>query len=271
MKQILKIESRENSRIKNAIKTKQGKLIGSVFIEGFRLAEETMRSEAKITICFLLSGISKSQKILDLIEKLIKRDVEVFEVSEKIFSGLADTKNSQGLILIAVTPSNGQEIIENSLQSAERKLLIYLNEINNPANLGAILRTAEAAGVSGIITSKNSTYIFSPKTMRSAMGANLRLPVWIDAGFDEVLDLAKKYDLRTTVADINSDESYTNINWKIPRLLIFGSEAHGLSAEKIKSSAEKIYIPMSNNVESLNLAVSCGIILFEWKNNQLNK
>ncbi len=266
MNPIQLIESRENPKIKNALRIKAGKNEGFVFIEGWRLAEEAVRSETKITACFILKTLGINPKFTHLLDLFAQKKIEIFEVEEKVFSMLADTKNSQGLILIAETPAHGRELVEKSFELAKHKLLVYLSEINNPANLGAILRTAEAAGVAGIITSKNSTYIFSPKTMRSAMGANLRLPVWIGAEFDEVLDLAEKLHLRTTAADVKSAESYINIDWKLPRLLIFGSEAHGLPDDKINLSSEKIYIPMSNGVESLNLAVSCGIILFEWKN-----
>jgi len=143
--------------------------------------------------------------------------------------------------------------------------VLFLSEINNPSNLGAILRTAEAVGVNGVIISENSADAFSAKSARSAMGANFRLTVRENANLKDVLLWAKKKNLVTTAADINTKNAYTQIDWKIPRLLIFGSEAHGLSVEDLKMIEEAIYVPMENGVESLNLAVSCGIILFEAK------
>src|SRR5258708_36336930 len=97
------------------------------------------------------------------------------------------------------------------------------------------------------------------------MGASFRLRVWENADFNEVLAWVKEGNLTTTAADIAAKNSYSEIDWKKPRLLIFGSEARGLGDEKLKGIAEKIYIPMENSVESLNLAVSAGIILFEAK------
>jgi TrmH family RNA methyltransferase len=141
--------------------------------------------------------------------------------------------------------------------------VIFLFEINNPSNLGAIFRTAEAAGAAGVIISAKSAAAFSPKAMRAALGANLRLPIWENARFEQVLIWASETKAITTAADINAVKKYTEIDWNQPRLLIFGSEAHGLSENARTSIEELIYIPMQNDVESLNLAVSCGIILFE--------
>jgi TrmH family RNA methyltransferase len=129
--------------------------------------------------------------------------------------------------------------------------------------LGAILRTCEAVDVSGVILSKNSADAFSPKALRGAMGANLRLPLWTNADFFEVLDWAKTEGFGSICADVNAEKSYLEIDWKKPRLLIFGSEAHGLNADEREKTDESLLIPMANNVESLNLAVACGVILFE--------
>ena len=142
-------------------------------------------------------------------------------------------------------------------------MFLFLKEINNPSNLGAIVRTAEAAGAIGVIVSKGSADVFSPKALRSAMGSSFRLPVWENAEFSEVLGWAKVHDLVTVAADILGTSSYTDIDWRIPSLLIFGSEAHGLGELELAAIDKTVLIPMENGVESLNLAVSAGIILFE--------
>jgi len=103
------------------------------------------------------------------------------------------------------------------------------------------------------------------------MGAGLRLNVWSNADFDEILVWAREKNLVSTAADINAEKSYTEIDWQKPRLLVFGSEANGLSAEDFQKIEESLIIPMENGVESLNLAVSCGIILFEAKRQAKNK
>ncbi len=97
------------------------------------------------------------------------------------------------------------------------------------------------------------------------MGASLRLPIWNNVDYFEALDWAKEKNLISICADINAEKSYAEIDWRKPRLLIFGSEAHGLSEQERAKVDQSLIIPMENEVESLNLAVACGVILFEAK------
>ena len=146
-----------------------------------------------------------------------------------------------------------------------------LHQINNPSNLGATLRTAEAVAAAGIVTTKYSTDVFSPKSLRGAMGAAFRLPLWTDADFFEVLNWSRQMNLISIAADVRAKKSYLEIDWSVPHLLIFGSEAHGLSESELTETEENLKIPMENRVESLNLAVSCGVILFEAKRQMNSK
>lgn len=257
-----KISSRDNPKIKFARLVRDGKERDFVFAEGLRLAEEVIRAGLKIKeILFTdsFADIERGQNVLD------KARTISTEVSDKIFDTIADTKNSQGILVIAEKPARGRQTIEEILSESNSPLVLLLHQINNPSNLGAILRTAEAAGVQGIITTKNSADVFSPKALRGAMGASLRLPVWTNAEFFEALDWARGKNLKSICADIRSQKSYADIDWKIGRLLVFGSEAHGLTEEERARADETLFIPMENRVESLNLAVACGVILFEAK------
>lgn len=262
---MLKITSRDNQRLKHARKVFDGKVKEAIFVEGARLAEEVLRSDLRIFDVFNTESFRQTERGKSFLEKIQSKNINCAEVSEKIFNSLSDTKNSQGVIVIAGKPETGKKILETKLEKEKKQfpILVLLHEINNPANLGAILRTAEAADVSCVITTKTSANVFSPKTLRGAMGAVFRLPIWTDAEFFEVIEWAKEKNFTTVCADVNAEKSYLEINWKKPRLLIFGSEAHGLSDEERAVIDESLVIPMENSVESLNLAVSCGIILFE--------
>ncbi|MGI9035862.1 MAG: TrmH family RNA methyltransferase [Pyrinomonadaceae bacterium] len=257
---MLKISSRDNPKIKFARQVRDGKETGFIFLEGLRLAEEVLRARLKIREIFHTQNFAESERGQKFLE--INQTIST-EVSEKIFASIADTKNSQGIIIIAEKPSSGKKQIETNLQKTEFPLALLLHEINNPANLGAILRTAEAVSIAGIITTKNSADAFSPKALRAAMGASLRLCIWTNADFFEVLDWARAKNLKSICADVRSAKSYAEIDWRVGRLLIFGSEARGLSATERAATDESLIIPMENGVESLNLAVACGVILFE--------
>lgn len=238
-----------------------------IFVEGARLAEEILHSELKIFDILLTESFRQTERGQKFLQIIKNKTDNLAEVPEKIFNSISDTKNSQGIIVIAAKPATGKIIIEANLPTNERRLplFILLHQINNPSNLGAILRSAEAADISGVISTENSADVFSPKALRGAMGATFRLPIWTNADFSEVLNWSKKKNLISVCADINAKKSYLNVDWKKPRLLIFGSEARGLNAEEHEKIDESLIIPMENNVESLNLAVSCGVILFEAK------
>lgn len=262
-----KITSRENQKLKFARKVRDGKEKDAIFVEGVRLAKELLRSDLEIFECFISESFNKNNQIL--LEETSKLFNKISEIPDQIFNSLSDTTNSQGIILIAEKPKTGEDQI-NKLFTPDFTnfpFLLMLHQLNNPLNLGAILRTCEAVGISGVILSENSADVFSPKSLRSAMGAAFRLKFWTNANFDRVLEWAEEKQLRTVCADVNSKNSFWNFNWLKPTLLIFGSEAHGLSEKEREKVDEGVYIPMENDVESLNLAVSAGIILFEAKRN----
>ena len=264
---MFKITNRDNQKLKKARKVRNGHVSDLMFVEGVRLTEEAISSPLQIEEIFVSESFAKNTRAQKILNELSTKHIFINEVSDKIFQSLSDTKTSQGVILIAKKPETGKGIVENSLLGKKSKspLLILLHQINNPSNLGAILRTAEAANVSGVIFTKNSADAFSPKALRAAMGASFRLPIWTNTNFFDVLDWSKRKNFVSVAADVNSEKSYLEIDWQKPRLLIFGSEAHGLSAEERNKIDESLVIPMENGVESLNLAVSCGIVLFEAK------
>ncbi len=262
---MLKISSRDNQRVKQARKVRDSLIEYKIFVEGLRLAEEVLRSYLKISDVFFTKNFSQSARGQEFLQKV--ENFNPAEVSEKIFNTLSDTKNSQGIVLICEKPETTKEIIEAALRTDSQKfpLVVMLHQISNPTNQGAILRTCEAVGISGVILTKNSADIFSPKALRGSMGAALRISIWSNADFFEVISWAKEKNLTSVCADINAKKSYLEIDWKKPRLLIFGSEAHGLSVEERNAVDESLIIPMENQVESLNLAVSSGVILYEAK------
>jgi len=261
---MLKITSRENQKIIRARKVREGFVKNAIFVEGVRLAEEVLHSSLKISDVFFTEDFANSgrgQTFLQLLEFSNRA-----QISDKIFDSLSDTKNSQGVILICEKPATDKSLIEAKLSENKRfQLVVLLHKTNNPTNLGAILRTCEAANVAGVIITKNSADAFSPKALRGAMGASFRLPIWMDADFFEVLDWAEEKNLVSICADVNAEKSYLDIDWRKAHLLIFGSEAHGLSRKERERVAENLIIPMENGVESMNLAVSAGVILFEAK------
>ena len=261
-----KITSRDNPRLKMVRKVRDGKQDDRLFVEGLRLCEETLRSPLKIIECYFRGDFVSTERGATLVNQVATRGAEIFEIGNNGFDSIAETPSPQGIILICERPAASPNRIDESLGTTESiPVVLFLHEISNPSNLGAIVRTCEAAGASGLIISRSSADVFSPKALRASMGSAFRLPVWADVSLPEALDWAKLNEMVISAADLRAEHSYTSIDWTRPRLLVFGSEAHGLGQAHLSCIEESIQIPMRNNVESLNIAVSCGILLFEAK------
>jgi RNA methyltransferase, TrmH family len=264
MPETIKITSRNNERLIHVRKVRDGKVPDQIFIEGARLAEEALRSNVELVEGVFTPIFLNADRGMQFLDELNARYVRTAEISDRLFKSVADTTHSQGIALIARKPECGPErIIIKGTYPREPHLVVYLHEVNDPSNLGAVFRTAEAVGVSGIILSKGTADAFSPKSLRAGMGANLRVPIWDNAETADCIEWARRQGIRVVAADIKGKVSYANIDWRVPSLLMFGSEAHGLDDSVIQLADEIVNIPMMNDVESLNLAVSAGIILFE--------
>jgi TrmH family RNA methyltransferase len=258
--ELQRITSRENRRLIHARKVRDGKERGQIFIEGRRLAAEALRSDIRINDCFVAESFEDGE----LVDQITEKGIEIWELSASLFRSIAATEQPQGIVLLADRPIN--PIKDFNLPQVTLPVFLFLHEINNPSNLGAILRSGEAAGAGGVFISKNSADLFSPKALRASMGAAFRIRATENVDLEEVLGRARAGGLTCLAVDRLAGTSYLQIDWKKgPHLLVFGSEAHGLSSRELDLIGDGISIPMDNSVESLNLAVAAGIILFEAK------
>jgi TrmH family RNA methyltransferase len=138
-----------------------------------------------------------------------------------------------------------------------------MHRINNPVNVGAILRTAEAAGASGTIATQHTSDPFSPKSLRGAMGSAFRLPVWFGPSYEEVIDWCRDRNLQTICATLNATRNHDEADWVKPSTIIMGPESEGLSEAEISLAGDSVRIPMQGLAESLNVAVAAGVLLYE--------
>ncbi len=260
MKPIRKIISRDNDQLKLARRVRDGKDDTKIFLEGVRLISEAARARITTEKVFVSSSFLEEMSEPDISAWLRPR--HILEVSDSTLQSMADTSSPQGIIAIADRPLTGPDTIR-IVATSTTPAVVFLNKINNPSNLGAVIRAAEAAGVAGVLTSEGSADAMSPKALRAAMGSSLRLPLWTDVPLDDALSWARSKKLRTVAADVGGTKSYTEVDWQIPRMIVFGSEAHGLDEDELTRLNERIVIPMEKDVESLNLAVAAGVVLFE--------
>jgi TrmH family RNA methyltransferase len=255
------ITSRDNSLLRQARAVRDGKAPESIFVEGLRLCEEALSSGLTIEAVIFSEEIAPKKRAADLIKRLGKTSDKIASVSEDLLKSISYTKTPQGIVLLAARPA-GDEVSFNMKQPAT-PFLVVLHGINNPVNVGAIIRTAEAAGVTGIVSTTGTSDPFSPKALRGAMGSAFRLPVWSGSNYEQALAWCRERKLRTVCADVHSSKDYRELDWRGPRALIVGPESNGLSPAEIAAADEAVRIPMQGSVESLNVAMAAGIILYE--------
>ncbi len=223
---------------------------GCFIIEGVRLLEEAHQIPLH-TLIVCPRRIENTPRARTLAEQLSQQTQTVLQVSEAVLDSLSDTRQSQGLLAV---------VMLSSLKVANRAdgLLLALDGVADPGNMGTILRTARSMAVSRIFVLNNCVDIYNPKVVRSGMGAHFHLNVCDFPGWDHV-DSA----VQIVAADARATADYRAVDWQKPTLLLIGGEAHGLQARPENRPVLRVKISMAAGVESLNVAVATGILLAE--------
>ena len=255
------ITSRDNTLLRLARAVRDGKNTDYIFVEGLRLCEEAVRSALQIEAVIVSEELLRKERVGDAIADLERASRRSASISEKLLESISYTKTPQGIVVLAGRPESSEQRLSQSVDQAP--LLVVMHQINNPVNVGAILRTAEAAAASGVIATRNTSDPFSPKSLRGAMGSAFRLPIWTGPEYAEVIDWCRKRGIETICADADATLAYTDLDWTRASALIMGPESTGLTDAETKSASQIVSIPMEGAVESLNVSVAAGILLFE--------
>ena len=256
------ITSRANALIRQARAVRAGKARELIFIEGVRLCEEAAGAALSFEDVLYTEKLARDERGARLLKTFGPHAKRMTTVAEDVLASVSDTKTPQGIIALAGRPRTDRATLERRV--ADRSpLLVIMHRVNNPANAGAMLRVAEAAGASGAIATRGTTDLFSPKALRGAMGSSFRLPLWTEASFVEVVDWCAARGIRTVGTDARAERAPTEVDWRAPHAVICGAEAGGLLAAEADLADFKIRIPMRAPVESLNVAVALAVVLYE--------
>jgi TrmH family RNA methyltransferase len=256
------ITSRHNPLAQRARSVRDGRDVSGIFVEGLRLCEEAARSGLAIEDVLFTERFASAERGARLLADLRAGGrVNVVEVSEGVLASVSDTKTPQGVALVARRPAADRETFERALPA--EPLLVVLHGVGNPANAGAALRVAEAAGAAGVVSTAGSTDLLSPKSLRGSMGSAFRLPLWTGADFGEVLAWCKGRGVLTVGTDLSAERAHTGIDWTGARAVVCGAEAAGLADEEAAATDLRARIPMRPPVESLNVAVALAVVLYE--------
>lgn len=199
----------------------------------------------------------------------IKVKVPYETVSDNVFAQMSDTKTPQGIMaIVSMETHTVEDLIAGRTGKEEpgKEAFIIVGEnIQDPGNLGTIIRTAEGAGVTGVLLSQNCVDLYNPKTIRSTMGSVFRMPVVCETEFLEALDYFKSQNIRLYAACLAGTKDYAHCDYSGSCALLVGNESNGLTEEAINRCDTLVKIPMSGQVESLNAAIAAAVLMYEMR------
>lgn len=252
------INSKDNPHIKEIIsimKNRKNRYKNGLFVaEGLRFCREAVLSNVKIKEAFLSEEFIKKHP--DDTAFFKENCSSIFGISENVCKKIGTTVNSQGIFCLCEMPQNNMDLKGDKY--------IVLENLNDPGNIGTVIRTAEAFGISGVILAGNCADIYSPKVLRSTMGTIFRMPIY---KFENILELKKQLEcnniaLYGAVLDKQSKKLSETL-FKDKVAIAIGNEANGLSDEAKALCDQFVFIEMNGNAESLNAAVAASIIMWE--------
>lgn len=260
-----KITSKDNSLIKHIKKLKEKKYrneYNEYIVEGAKIISEAIKEKAKIKQIILCDGCEKDE----LIERHLKYELAKYEciyVPQNIFKMLTDVENPQG-VLAVVEKSNNQNNV-----NCDEDIIVVLDDVQDPGNVGTILRTIDSVGVKQVLVSKGTADIYNSKVIRSTMGAIFRVNVIECEDLRQTLKDLKEKDYKITVTALDAKKTIYDIDYK-KRIIVVGNEANGVSKDIQKLANDKIIIPMLGNTESLNVSIATGVVLYEYVRQKIN-
>lgn len=263
------ISSTSNSKVKQVVawqtKAKERKKDGVFIVEGLRMFEEA--PSAWISLVYVsskcLAGLQNADgtdhRAKTVFEKL--RETSYEEVADDVFAKMSDTQTPQGILCVLKRPAY---VLRDVLGHKDKApLVMILEDLQDPGNLGTIIRTGEGAGVSGVILSKDTVDIFNPKVIRATMGSIYRMPVLYAEDLLSVIDTLHAEGIRTYAAHLQGENYYDTFDFTAGSAFLIGNEGNGLKKETADRADSYLKIPMEGKVESLNAAIAAALLMYE--------
>jgi RNA methyltransferase, TrmH family len=250
------IQSKENAFIKQVRKLKEKRyrtLKDQFLVEGFRFTEEALISQYEVPYLFIDEKHINKWEDSKLKSKLNK-NTKVYLLKEQVFKFISSTDTPQGVI--AVVNNKKDELINGD------GFYVLVDRLQDPGNMGTIIRTAHAAGALGLLYTKGTVDVFNEKTLRSSMGSIFHIPVIEDEDLSQIGKL-KERGFTVVVSSLDTDNNFYDVDLKKNVIICIGNEGNGISEEVFALADTKIKIPMPGGAESLNAAAAASIMIFE--------
>jgi len=251
---VIAIESKSNPRIRELRKLmdrKERRLKGLFLVEGFRMVQEAFR--AGMDVMTVVYDKEEEDQLNRYLGSYIPSEgIELIVTNPDVIRSLSSTGTPQGVVAV----------VADSRKVPESKgLMVYLDRLQDPGNVGTIIRSAHAGGASRVILGKGTADPYSEKAMRSSMGSIFHLPVTLDG--DEELEKLASEGIPLAVTSLEADRSIYSVDLTGDMILVIGNEGNGVSPELMDRATILLRIPMPGNAESLNASVAASVIIFE--------
>lgn len=254
-----KITSLQNPRIKNVVKltkAKERKLQNLFLIEGARELSLALMADYEIDMVFICPELFEKTECPHVLESI--PDNKLYEVSINVFEKIAYREGSDGLLTIA----KPQLHTLANLKLGDNPFIIILEAVEKPGNLGAILRTADAAQADAVIVCDPATDLYNPNAIRSSVGCLFTVQTAVCTSQD-ALDYLRRMKIKTFAAELRASQWYQDSDFSAPSAIVMGTEADGLTDFWLDNADARIKIPMRGKIDSLNVSVSTAVLTFE--------
>lgn len=257
----MRITSTQNHRIKNTVKLHQRKYRNRqerMIIEGYRSILRAVDNGYPLQELFLCPPLFFGKNEWALVQRVEDTGAQRFEVTEEIFRKIALRQRSEGLLTIA--QQIHRPLRDHQPQNSD--FYIIAESIEKPGNLGTVLRSADCAGISGVIVCDPCTDVYHPDVIRASVGAFFSVPVY-ESSTDEALAWCRRYGIRTLAATPHTDRLYTGADMRSAAAVVVGTEQYGLSQRWLEEADQQIKLPMFGQADSLNVAMSATLLVYE--------
>ena len=260
------ITSKDNELIKEIKKLKEKKyrdMYNKYIVEGIKLVGEAIQEKAEIEHVVICEECVKN----DMLDKKLMYEIAKLNciyVTSKVFSTITDVSNPQGILAVIKRDDKSAKL------RFDEDIIVVLDGIQDPGNLGTILRTVDSANLKQIVVSNDTTDAFNSKVVRSTMGAIFRINVVKSDDLIKDLKAMKKHGFDVVVTSLDTEDSVYDITFQ-KKVIVIGNEANGVSKEVQEVADNKVIIPMLGKTESLNASVAAGIMIYEYVRAKLGK
>lgn len=265
------LTSPSNPRVKLWASLKERKYrerTGLYLVEGVRSIETYLEAGIAFDAVVLDAYSARSDALFELADRCEERDIDVIEVSSSVFSQIADTEHSQGIIaVVKKTEGNLADLFSSPHDAALAQgncsdVILVADQIRDPGNLGTMIRTADAVMARGVVVTSGSVDVFNPKVVRASMGSLAHVSM-ARGSVDAVITACKDTGYRIVCADAHAEHSLFNVALVGPTVLVIGGETQGVSAQWKAAGADVVHLPMPGQTESLNAGMATSVILYE--------